>query len=55
MEFGCFIALLAIEFFVIQINDKLFDIKEILKDIRESKENTNNRRDSTSSSNRAEQ
>lgn len=38
MEFGCFIALLAIEFFVIQINDKLSDIREILKDIRDSKE-----------------
>ena len=38
MEFGCFIALLVIEFFVMQISDKLSDIRDILKDIRDSKE-----------------
>lgn len=38
MEAGCFIALLVIEFFVMQISDKLSDIRDILKAIRESKE-----------------
>ena len=38
MEFGCFIALLVIEFFVMQISDRLSDIRDILKDIRDSKE-----------------
>ena len=42
MEAGCFIALLVIEFFVMQISDKLSDIREILKDIRDSKEGADN-------------
>ena len=42
MEFGYFTALLIIEFFVMQINYKLSDIREILKDIRDSKEVADN-------------
>ena len=38
MEFGYFIELLIIEFFVMQISYKLSDIIEILKDTRDSKE-----------------
>ena len=42
MEVGCFMLLIAIELCTMSIIGTLYEIRKILEDIRDSKENTNN-------------
>ena len=42
MEVGCFILLVVIELCVMSISSTLYDIRNILEDIRDSKEGADN-------------
>ena len=42
MDVGCFILLAVIEICVMHISGTIHEIRKVLEDIRDSKENTNN-------------